>query len=64
MAMNRVQFQKGLSLHDFMAQFGTEQAGLRGPSHRAALASGLRLRALWQHSSLGEFQWASHLGVP
>ena len=26
MAMNRVQFQKGLSLHDFMAQFGTEAA--------------------------------------
>ena len=24
MAMNRVQFQKGLSLYDFMAQFGTE----------------------------------------
>ena len=26
MAMNRVQFKKGLSLHDFMAQFGTEAA--------------------------------------
>ena len=40
MAMNRIQFQPGLSLAGFLQQYGTEAACARAPSSSSSAASG------------------------
>lgn len=51
MALNPIEFQRGLPLHEFMRDFGSEQQ-CEPSLGQSALAARLALRALWWHAQL------------